>query len=64
MRIGGLSKEQVIKGGTFLNYSITWDDAEKVFVSLSDNGTAFSEVKAVLKEHRELELRVTQLATP
>jgi hypothetical protein len=35
MRLGGRSKEAIIAGGDFLNYDITWDDAERVFTELS-----------------------------
>lgn len=35
MRFSGASKEAVIAGGNFLNYDITWGDAERVFLDLS-----------------------------
>jgi len=35
MRFGGRSKQDIILGGDFLNYDITWDDAERVFNELS-----------------------------
>jgi hypothetical protein len=34
-RFSGLSKDQIIAGGNFLNYEITWDDAERVYNQLS-----------------------------
>jgi hypothetical protein len=34
MRTHGLSKEQIISGGNFLNYGISWDDAERIFNEL------------------------------
>jgi hypothetical protein len=30
MRTHGLTREQIISGGNFLNYGITWDDAESI----------------------------------
>ena len=36
-RFGGASKEQIIAGGNFLNYDITWDDAERVYRELSSD---------------------------
>jgi pimeloyl-ACP methyl ester carboxylesterase len=35
MRFGGRSKQDIISGGDFLNYDITWDDAERLFEELS-----------------------------
>ena len=35
MRFGGVSKDQIVAGGNFLNYDITWDDAERVFGELA-----------------------------
>jgi hypothetical protein len=35
LRSGGLTKQQIIDGGDILNYSITWDDAERVFDELT-----------------------------
>jgi hypothetical protein len=37
-RFAGLSKDQIIAGGDFLNYDITWVDAERVYAALmADN---------------------------
>src|SRR5579863_766295 len=35
LRFYGRTKESIIAGGNFLNYGITWEDAERVFVVLS-----------------------------
>lgn len=37
LRSGGLTQQQIIDGGDFLNYSITWDEAERVFNELTKN---------------------------
>ena len=35
-RFFGIAKEEVIAGGNYLNYGITWDALEKVFLTLSN----------------------------
>jgi hypothetical protein len=47
LRAAGQSKEQIIAGGGFLNYSITWDDAERVFTELSGDPTVAQETAEV-----------------
>jgi len=37
MRFGGASMETIVSWGDFLNFSITWEDAEKVFSRLSED---------------------------
>ena len=37
LRSGGLTKQQIIDGGSFLNWGITWDEAERVFNELTKN---------------------------
>jgi hypothetical protein len=37
LRFSGNSKEQIIAGGSFLNYDITWDDAERVYGQLASD---------------------------
>jgi hypothetical protein len=37
LRFSGMSKAQVIAGGDFLNYDITWEDAERVYSQLSSD---------------------------
>jgi hypothetical protein len=54
MRFGGQSKDTIIAGGNFLNYSITWDDAERVFIHLSSDETVSSAVTELLASHQSL----------
>lgn len=54
MRFGGLSRETIIAGGSFLNYSITWEDAERVFNLLSGDATVSSAVSQLLASHEGL----------
>jgi hypothetical protein len=51
MRFGGMSKEAIIAGGDFLNYSITWDEAERVFVQLSGEASVSSKVSELFALH-------------
>jgi hypothetical protein len=44
---GGAIQDQVIAGGDFLNYGITWDDAERVFTELSGEPTVAQEASEV-----------------
>lgn len=37
MRFAGQSKESIIAAGDFLNYDITWDETERVFMKLSSD---------------------------
>lgn len=54
MRFGGLSKDNIVAGGNFLNYGITWDDAERVFINLAGDGTVSSAVTDLLSSHKSL----------
>jgi hypothetical protein len=47
LRSAGMSKEQIMEGGDFLNYGITWDDAERVFTQLSGEPTVAQETLEV-----------------
>jgi pimeloyl-ACP methyl ester carboxylesterase len=47
LRAAGQSKDQVIAGGDFVNYGITWDDAERVFTELSGEPTVAQEASEV-----------------
>jgi hypothetical protein len=44
MRFAGTSKEAVAGGPDFLNYGITWEDAERVFVQLSADAVVTSRI--------------------
>jgi hypothetical protein len=54
MRFGGASKEAVVAGGEFLNYDITWDDAERVFGALSQDEPLSSRVSDLFSLHGRL----------
>lgn len=54
MRFAGMSKDVIIAGGDFLNYGITWDDAERVFTQLSAEAVVCSEVSGLFLSHKRL----------
>jgi hypothetical protein len=51
LRFGGASKDAIESWGDFLNYSITWNDAERVFNQLSVEATLSSEISTLLQFH-------------
>ena len=63
MRFSGKSKEEIIAGGNFLNYDITWDDAERVFSELSDAGGIKQEFSELFSLHEGLIAGLNSFAT-
>lgn len=55
-RLFGLTRDQIEAAGDFLNYSITWDDAEGVFAALrkGKEATAFVELSSRYQKFIEL----------
>lgn len=51
LRFGGMSREDVIAGGNFLNFDITWDDAERVFGELSSDKLISRRFADIFAEH-------------
>jgi len=54
LRFTGHSKEELRAGNDFLNFSITWDDAERVFAELSND-------PAVTQKNTELKLSMNKV---
>jgi hypothetical protein len=54
LRLFGKSKEQIITGGNFLNYGITWNSAEKVFERISGDVAIISAVSKLEALHERL----------
>jgi hypothetical protein len=52
MRFGGISQQQIIEGGNFLNYSISWEDAERVFQLLRADPEVAVQVSGLLLAHQ------------
>ncbi len=63
MRFGGKSKEDIIAGGNFLNYDITWDDAERVFSELSDAAGIEQEFSELFSLHAGMIAGLNTFAT-
>ena len=63
MRFDGLSKEAIVAGGDFLNYSITWDEAERVFTLLSGEPTVSSEVAELFALHGRMSKELPRRGT-
>jgi len=61
MRFDGATKEKIISWGNFLNYGITWDDAEQVFKRLSDDQAITSKIAELFRVHAQLEEMVAAL---
>jgi pimeloyl-ACP methyl ester carboxylesterase len=62
MRFGGRSKADIIAGGDFLNYDITWDDAERVFGELSRDGSVTNQFAELFASHQRLINAVNAIA--
>jgi hypothetical protein len=63
MRFDDIPKETIISWGNFLNYSITWDDAEKVFAQLSAETTVSSRVLGLFELHESLRQSLSTIIT-
>jgi hypothetical protein len=62
-RFGGASQEQIKAWGLFLNYGITWDDAERVFRQLSEHPEIGTEVSELLAAHRRISVALKGILT-
>lgn len=63
MRFAGHSKEAIIAGGNFLNYDITWDDAERVFTELSNEEPVYFEASELFTQLKGLNQALSSLKT-
>ena len=50
------------KGGNFLNYEITWDDAEEAFARLSTEDGVSSEMAKLFVSHDQLSRDLNEIA--
>jgi len=62
MRFAGMSREEIVSWGEFLNYGITWDDAERVFTELANNLELASSMSNLLEVYDHLSKDVTSLS--
>lgn len=63
MRFSGQSKEAIINGGDFLNYDITWDDAERVFTQLSNEPAVAHHFSDLFARYQSLIKDVTRISS-
>jgi hypothetical protein len=61
MRIGGATREAIERGGNFLNYGITWDDAERVAGSLQNDAEVTGRIEALGTSHENLLRDISEL---
>jgi hypothetical protein len=54
MRFGGIDQGEIIAGGNFLNYGITWDAAERIYETLSQDPLVASSVSELFEVHKKL----------
>jgi len=54
MRFGGIAQGEIKAGGNFLNYGITWDSAERVYVKLSEDSSVTSSLSELFQSHTKL----------
>lgn len=57
-----MSREEIMSWGEFLNYGITWDDAERVFTELPNNLELASSMSELLEFYDRLSKDVTSLS--
>jgi pimeloyl-ACP methyl ester carboxylesterase len=63
LRSTGNSQDQVKAWGSFLNYEITWEDAERVFAELSKDKEIAADIAAVGESLKKAIAGVTQVAS-
>jgi hypothetical protein len=61
LRFSGASQEDIVGWGDFLNYSVTWEDAERVFTLLSGEAEPASTMSDILQIHQRLSDTVGKL---
>jgi hypothetical protein len=63
MRLNGVSRADIEADGDFLNYGITWDDAERVSTLLAGENAIMAEVRTLGTAHDALLAKVEELRT-
>ena len=61
MRFGGMSKDTIIARGNFLNFDITWDDVERVYVELSKDPSISKAFAEIFASHKGFIENVNQI---
>jgi hypothetical protein len=63
MRFGGVSRSEIVKAGTFLNFDITWDDCERIYTQLSKDESVSRNFAETFKTYDSLVEGVTKIAS-
>jgi len=63
LRLDGQTKQSIIDQGNFLNYGITWDDAERVFLDLSNDPSFVQETAKVFASLKKVSEEATKIAS-
>lgn len=63
LRFTGNTKDTIIAGGDFLNYGITWDDAERVFTELASDQAAAQGTATLLASWKRVADEATKISS-
>jgi hypothetical protein len=63
LRFTGNTKDTIVSGGNFLNYGITWDDAERVFTELANDPTVAQETATLFASWKNVADGATKIAS-
>ena len=63
LRFDGQTEQSIIGQGNFLNYGITWDDAERVFLELSNDPSFVQETSKVFASFKKASEEATKIAS-
>lgn len=61
LRFSGISQQGIIGSGDFLNYDITWDDAERVYRELANDVNVTSAESELISSFESSSHRITEL---
>ena len=61
MRAGGLPQDTIKASGNFLNYGITWDDAERVYGLLSSDPKIVADMAETIRIYNQLSAEVSKI---
>lgn len=61
LRFSGQSKGKITSGENFLNYDITWDDAERVYTEIAANSETVQKFSEIFSTYNELRKKVSEI---
>ena len=60
-RFAGLNREQIEAGGAFINFGVTWEDAERVYGALSSDPDISAAMKNALATQNSVVAAATRI---